>query len=412
MEQIRFIHTADLHLDSPFKGLNQLPAKILKRVQESTFVALQKLVDLAIDENIDFLLIAGDLYDGEDRSLRAQSRFKKEMERLQEHNIQVYIIHGNHDHLSGKWAKLQWPDNVHFFGENVEGIPFRKNGEIIAYIYGFSYPKQAVYEQMITQYEKHKEDVYHIGLLHGQIEGNQDHDPYAPFSLKDLIDKGFDYWALGHIHKYQQLYDEPLVIYPGNIQGRHIKETGEKGCVLIQLDQDSAKSTFHCTSDIIWNEVLLSIDGVTTVQQLISKCEDVIESYRNNGQGVFLRLIFEGSGPLHSYLMDQERLQELLLTVTDEEENEQDFVWIISHRVHTTASWNRQNLREEEHLVGDIVRLVDEKEEEFVQGAISELYSHHRTRRYLEQLSEEDYQAILREAEALLLTDLLRERVE
>ncbi|MGN7300517.1 metallophosphoesterase family protein [Ferdinandcohnia sp. SAFN-114] len=180
MDALTFLHIADLHLDSPFSGLTNLPTKVFKRVQESTFTSLSRLINIAIEQKVDFIIIAGDLFDGEDRSLRAQSRFRKEMERLREHGIEAFVTHGNHDHLSGNWPHFEWPSNVHVFqNENVEVIPYLKNGETVANIYGFSYAKKAVLENKTKFYEKKDGATYHIGILHGSKEGESSHSRYG-----------------------------------------------------------------------------------------------------------------------------------------------------------------------------------------------------------------------------------------
>ncbi len=175
------------------------------------------------------MILAGDLFDEEDRSVRAQTRLRKEMMRLNEYNIQVYIIHGNHDHLNGSWIHLEMPENVHIFGEKVEWKTF-SNGNVKVQLYGFSYPARHVTESMLTHYVKQDGADFDIGILHGHGEGISEHGVYAPFHVKELVAKKFDYWALGHIHKREFLYEQPYVVYPGNTQGRNKKEKGNKGC--------------------------------------------------------------------------------------------------------------------------------------------------------------------------------------
>lgn len=154
MSQLQFIHTADLHLDSPFIGLQYLPKTILNRIQESTFASFIKIVDNAISLKVDFVLIAGDLYDGEDRSIKAQARLRKQMIRLEQAGIEVFILHGNHDHLGGNWTTIDMPSNVHVFSSSVEMKSFiTKKGQRV-HIYGFSYPERHVTEKRINEYKK------------------------------------------------------------------------------------------------------------------------------------------------------------------------------------------------------------------------------------------------------------------
>ena len=252
MSGVKFIHAADLHLDSPFSGLKDMPSSILKELRESPFKAFQTIINEAITRQVDFIVLSGDLFDGENRSLRTQVRFRTEMEKLQQHQIPAYIIHGNHDHLSGSWITVGLPDNVHVFSGQTEMKRFEKIDGTTVHLYGFSYPRRQVRERMIETYIKAEGADYHIGLLHGNLEGNSEHSPYAPFSLKELAAKDFDYWALGHIHKHQVVSEDPLVIYPGNIQGRNRKESGVKGCMLIEFDGDMKRHSFIETSEVIW----------------------------------------------------------------------------------------------------------------------------------------------------------------
>ncbi|GAE46065.1 metallophosphoesterase family protein [Mesobacillus boroniphilus] len=241
MKQVKFLHTADLHLDSPMVGLRHLPKVIFHRLQESTFTALKNITDAAIKHEVDFVVIAGDLYDAEDRSIRAQAVLRNEMVRLADKGIKVYGIHGNHDHLGAKSVMIDFPDNVHFFSDQVAKADFTKHDGTLVHLYGFSYPERHVMERWIEKYEKIDGADFHVGLLHGHFEGVSDHGKYASFRLSELIEKDYDYWALGHIHKREFLSQQPYVVYPGNPQGRNRKELGEKGAYIVKLTEAGAE---------------------------------------------------------------------------------------------------------------------------------------------------------------------------
>ncbi len=223
--QISFIHAADLHLDSPFQGLKQTPEHIFSEIRESTFAALNRLVQAAIDKQVDFLLLAGDLFDNEKQSLKAQVRLRRAFETLAHHNINVYLSYGNHDFTGGSEHPVTYPDNVFIFpDERINHFTYEKKGQKLANIYGFSYEKRAVHENKAVQFQvKGRHIPYHIAMLHGSLHSNTDHDVYAPFHISDLTEKAFDYWALGHIHQRQILKEDPYIIYPGNLQGRSRK---------------------------------------------------------------------------------------------------------------------------------------------------------------------------------------------
>lgn len=404
---LKFLHCADLHLDSPFKGLYHLPTSIFKRIQNSTFQAFKKVVQTAIQEEVDFVIIAGDLYDGQDRSLRAQTRLRRELERLSEKNIPVYIVHGNHDHLEGKWVDLHWPESVHFFsGGQVESIAYEKDGKRLAMIHGFSYEKRAVMENRVHLYPDGTDECYHIGILHGNAEGRSGHDPYAPFQVEELIGKNYDYWALGHIHKRIELHHDPPIIYPGNIQGRHPKETGKKGCYVIQLNGKQATAVFHETQDIIWHEEKINIASFSNLSELVEKSLQIKEGLREYGKGVLVKLILEGDSDFHHELNGQ-FLDEMLEMIQEGEEEHSSFVYPYQIIVKTMPKWDREKLVNETHFVGGLLRNIDSYEE--MDQAVSELFLHKKARRYLEAFTSEEKKELMKEAESLLLMSLLKE---
>ena len=284
MEKIRFIHCADLHLDSPFAGLKHLPAELFERIQNSTFAAFEKLVKTAIQRQVDFIVISGDLFDEEDRSIRAQAKLMNQFNLLGEKGIPVYVIHGNHDHLGGFRLKLDMPANVHIFNEATEVKELVTKSGALVKLAGFSYGNRHIRERRISEYPKQIKADYVIGMLHGS-EGSihSSHESYAPFSINELKEKQYHYWALGHIHKRQVLHQEPPIVYPGNIQGRHRKETGEKGCYLVELSQHGAVLEFIPTQDIIWGKVMLTLEGIERFGEIFELIERAAEEYEVNG---------------------------------------------------------------------------------------------------------------------------------
>nr|WP_309098939.1 DNA repair exonuclease [Fredinandcohnia onubensis] len=404
MDALTFLHIADLHLDSPFSGLTNLPSKVFKRVQDSTFTSLARLINIAIEQKVDFIIIAGDLFDGEDRSLRAQSRFRKEMERLQDHDIEAFIVHGNHDHLGGNWPHFEWPSNVHVFqNENVEVIPYKKDGETVANIYGFSYAKKAVLENKTQFYEKKDGATYHIGILHGSKEGESSHSSYAPFLLSDLQQKGFDYWALGHIHTREILSEDPPIIYPGNIQGRHKKETGEKGGYLIKLSKAKTEYTFFPTSDLIWENTTIDISELTSFDQLVDRSLSHLDSLRKETQGLFATIEYIGNGPLHAQLQENAIKADLLSLLNDEIE-EKNFVYVVGLKQNFQIEINRQKLKQDSHFIGDLLENM-ETYQDFEQ-ALLPLRNNQSFRRHIETFTSEELQEILHDAENLILREL------
>jgi DNA repair protein SbcD/Mre11 len=407
MSKLSFIHTADLHLDSPFKGMEHLPKSLFKKIKESTFASFTAIIDIAIKENVDFILVVGDIFDGENRSLMAQNRFRKELERLQAYNIQVYVSHGNHDHLGGNWIEITWPANVHIFqDDNVTYKPFVKNGVTLANIYGFSYPKRAVQENKTRQYAMSGNAKYHIGMLHGNVDGNTDHDSYAPFKVEELVSKNFSYWALGHIHKRQVLCESPPILYPGNIQGRHKKELGEKGCYLVELEEGKVDKTFIPTAPIIWEEIEIAINDIDSYDDLCLISRQKINERRNSTNGKLIQLRFVGKGKMHSILQDKNILDEIMANLNDREDDRENFLWVASMKEATSEQWDRDALRNKQHFTGEVLKMIDAKEG--FEEAVSSLFNHRSAMKYLDEIDDEKQKDLYEKAESLLLMQLLR----
>ncbi|MCM3626553.1 DNA repair exonuclease [Paenibacillus glycanilyticus] len=354
----RFIHAADLHLDSPFRGMSKVPDALKERLMASTFSALRRLTETAIREQVDFIVISGDLYDEADRSLKAQLILMKEWERLQQHGIAVFVIHGNHDPLNGARAELKLPSNVTQFGAS--GMEYRpaycRNGELAAFVYGMSYGKRHVTDNLAAGYSPVEGAPFHIAMLHGNVNGDQAHDPYAPCSLEELVGKGFDYWALGHIHTRKVLHEYPHVVYSGNIQGRNPRETGPKGCYVVEVSSSRAvQLTFVPLDEIRWLEARVSIAGLNTEQELLQRLEEQAELLASEGEGrtVMLRLLLDGQGPLHPKLTETltirallEQLQQLPLEA-----------WVYALEGNTKAQLELSELQDEDSFAGELFRL-------------------------------------------------------
>lgn len=400
MKTVRFIHAADLHLDSPMTGFSHLPEKIFRKIQESTFASLANIVDTAIAEMVDFVILAGDIFDAEDRSIRAQVRFKKEMERLHASHIPVYIVHGNHDHMEGKWTHLPLPDNVFIFGHEVECKAFKGENGTEVHLYGFSYPSRHVYERMIQHYRRKGEADFHIGILHGNLDGKNDHGSYAPFTLPELAACNFDYWALGHIHKRTILQEDPPIIYPGNIQGRHRKEFGEKGCYFIELTEAKASCRFIETAEVLWEESVLPVSGAASFHDVYLLCAAFIEKKRERGKNLFLSLILE------DFLLTETdfnaiRNGDLLEMLQEEEQDEDTFIWIPEIMMNETQEYVKEQLAAESDFFSDLFQ--ESEDDDLIAEALAQLYMHPSARKYLQPLTEEELESVKKEAEQLLV---------
>lgn len=428
MNGFRFIHAADLHLDSPFRGMSHLPDAIRHRVRESTFLAFQNIVSLAIREKVDFLLIAGDVFDLADRSLRAQIRFRSMLEPLAERRIPVYVIHGNHDPLDGQRASLSWPENVTFFKEEVEVLPVLRveksvtgttiSEKLLAHMHGYSYPTAKVFDNLVPHYKRRLDAPYAIGLLHTNVDGDANHDNYAPSSKRELIASGLDYWALGHVHTRQTIHENPYIVYPGNIQGRSIRETGPRGCYLVDVSNEGlTRLTFHAVDTLRWHQEDVSIQGLMTEQELLEKVERSFDAIRQSSseRPHIVRLTLSGRGAVHRALLQDHTLRDLTAFWRDNESLRNDFVWLESLHIKTGREIDRDRLLEEENLLGDLLRYaraigIDEKLlSDLDKEALAPLWKHGRASKYLEPYTPDELRQWLREAEEIAIDRLLEE---
>ncbi|MCK8606649.1 metallophosphoesterase family protein [Apilactobacillus ozensis] len=258
---MKFIHTADLHLESPFRGIlgDNFPSNLKKMILNSTFNAFTNLVNDAISKKVDFILIVGDIFDIENPTPKAKLFLQEKFQQLNEANISVFMSYGNHDYHANDLGI--YPKNVYVFPEQVTNKIINIDNKTIG-ICGFSYTNKWISEKKINEYPIKKNIDYQIGTFHGE-QGNESN--YASFMIDDLLAKHYDYWALGHIHKRQQLNVEPPVWYSGNIQGRHKNENGDKGYLLVDTDNDS-KANFISTSVIDWNSMDLKVDDLSELQ--------------------------------------------------------------------------------------------------------------------------------------------------
>ncbi|ENI8396787.1 exonuclease SbcCD subunit D [Listeria monocytogenes] len=395
MKEIQFLHMADLHLDSPFIGLSTLPQPLFSAIQESTFQSLERITTVAIKEAVDFVLIAGDIYDSEDQSVRAQARFAKEMKRLEAANIPVFMIHGNHDFIEKHKEKLALPSNVHVFSEQVEVMSHKTATGVSVNIYGFSYNERHIRSSRVGEYKIQGDADFHIALLHGsEVSSSEEHDVYAPFRVQEISKKGFDYWALGHIHKRQLLAESPSIYYPGNIQGRNRKESGEKGASIITLSEASTTIDFIGTSPIIWEEAVITLPENSEINAFYRETTKLLESYQGRSHSYFLHIIVKMENKQKFDTNDWLQMLQEEVEITDN-----TFVWI--HKL-TTEITNQSNSQTwyESHLAGEEIKHSFEtlQDESAFYQAVEALYLESGVSRYLDDLSEIDRERLLHDA--------------
>ncbi|WP_240376427.1 metallophosphoesterase family protein [Bacillus piscicola] len=357
MDSLRFIHAADLHLGSSFPLAAGAAPLLKEHFAASIQTAVENLVKDAISLDVDFIILAGDLFDGENRGLKNQLFLKRKLELLSTYNIPVYVIFGNHDPVEYDYAPAGWPDHVHIFGTVPETKVFWKSGKPAAHLYGCSYETRAVRANLAQDYKKVSGAPFHIGILHGQEQRNTDHhDAYAPFLIKDLKEKEMDYWALGHIHRGQALAQN--IYYPGNIQGRHRKETGKKGYLLVSMTKEKQVHTvFRQAAPITLEKMEVSITEIDSFDKLTDKLLEQIETYSNSRSlGLAVELILSGEGVLSSHLSDETEREEWREALNEIGAAEQPFFYIHTVQNHTSE----ENEQKEQHLfLEDVDRAAD-----------------------------------------------------
>jgi len=290
---IRFIHAADLHLDTPFKGLEQTSKEMAAQLRQAPYESFANIIDIALEKAVDFVLLAGDLYNTQRVNIKAQSQFIEELERLNQADIPVFLIRGNHDYLTEETAQfsLPLPENVYTYTSDVSThVIETKNRQRVA-VSGFSYDSQWIFDRKIKKYPTKQKDVdMHIGLLHGSAEGvDSEEGNYAPFTIGELRHKNYDYWALGHIHLRQQVAEHPLAHYPGSIQGLHKNETGDKGCLYVEWDLRESKVEFMPTAPVIWDKMELDISKTVNLSDLLDRIRESVQA-KNYQRSVLLNL--------------------------------------------------------------------------------------------------------------------------
>ncbi len=402
VKNITFIHAADLHLGGMFSGFRHLPDTLYEKLRTSSYEALRNLIQTAITEKVDFVILAGDIYDVDDRSLKAQIQFQKAMEQLNKEGIPVYLIHGNHDFLEGKYFNLSLPPNVHVFGREVEVMEHVKKDGTSAMLYGFSYGKRHIKERMIEGYIKQPSGDFHIGLLHGNLDGEMAHGNYAPFTKMELMQKGFDYWALGHIHKRMLVLKEPYAVYPGCLQGRNRKETGEKGFYLVQLSESDTRLDFRPASVLDWQTETIEASGLE-MSELIQRINDFKEHFRQADKDILLELILDASKAKKEDWLYAD--MEEWLEAVQEGEEETPMVWIHSMKLIPPA-WMEEGADESQSFLAELLDVSSDIGREEFEELTASLLTHSAARKYLKGWDQSSQEEIIQEANLELMKRL------
>lgn len=367
-ESFSFLHAADLHLDTPFRGIGSISAEVGKALQDASLNAWDRLVEAAIESGVAFVLIAGDLYDGAERGLRAQLRVLAGLRRLSDARIDVIIVHGNHDPLNGWSAITEWPPTtVICANDDVTTHVVKRGGSPLATIHGISYAQQRTEENLALRFPPKEDQSFHVGILHTAVDSGDQHGSYAPCSLDDLRRAGYDYWALGHLHAHRVLSKDPYVVYSGSLQGRSTKtsELGTKGAVLVSVAGDEVTRVEHLALDCV-RFVAVSPDvGNTTslvdLQQLLAELgQATLDEHRPCS--VVLHATLCGQSLIHAELGRADARKDLLLNLREGADTAAPFLWWSALEERTSGVIDRESIRAQDGFAGALVRHVDELE--------------------------------------------------
>jgi DNA repair exonuclease SbcCD nuclease subunit len=359
---VRFIHAADLHLDAPFGGVDATDARVRDALGASTYKALEAIVDACLEYAVDFLVVAGDVYNHRERGVRSQLAFARAASRLNDADIPVYVVHGNHDPASGWSAGIALPENVQVFGaDGVERLTFERAGEVACALYGRSFRTAAEHENFAREYARDDSDPIAIGVLHGNVGGRPEYDDYAPCSLADLRAARMDYWALGHIHKPEVISEDPYAVYAGCPQGLDPTQSGPRGCWLVTAGPGTAAAEFLPVASIVWDFAQVDVSEVASLDDVRAALLSAVDSARDGGDTtpVVLRADLLGRTEAHGALSSPGALDALVEDVRSEALLSEQWVWLDRVRDRTGQVLDLNALRATEDFGGDVVRLAD-----------------------------------------------------
>ena len=319
-----FVHTADIHLDSPLKSLALRDPDLAEMVAGASRRTLTRIIDLCLAEQVQALLIAGDLYDGAQTSMKTAGFLARQLERLDAAGIETFIIRGNHDAASRITRELLLPGSVHVFTGRA-GVEEREwNGQPVA-IHGISFARPHAPDSLLDRFGAPQPGAFNIGMLHTSLGGSPGHDPYAPCTLAELQATGFDYWALGHIHKRAVHEGQTTVVMPGIPQGRDMGESGEKSVTLVRVDGDEVTVEARALAVARFDRLEVGCDGLTDWADMVQALKAALRAIDPGEVQRIVRPVLTGATPL-TWRATRDR--DLLLAEAQSEAEGADGLWI------------------------------------------------------------------------------------
>jgi DNA repair protein SbcD/Mre11 len=401
-----FIHAADLHLGAASAGVKTgAPSSVREALDASTYRSFEALIDLAIDEAVDFVLFAGDQYHEEDRNLPARLAFQKGIGRLHGAGIRSFVIHGNHDPLGDRQG-LALPDSCHTFGVKPEApVLVERDGTPIASVFGLSYRSAKTTSNLVRErYPSAPDgDLLTIAMLHGNAEGEKEHANYAPFSADDLREKGYGYWALGHVHTHRFVVrDEFIAAYPGALQGSSPREVGPKGCLLVRAEGSRVTEIEHRPLDVLrWTTEAVSVDGAETDDTVLDVLRTHVEaiSRRADGRPTIARLRLVGTTDLDQALRGSD-LAAMRDEVREHGLAQSPWIWVEWLRAETSPAldWEAIRAQGDSSVQGFALTVAEAADDELLvqaRQALRDLYGNAQMKGVLPDLDDDELRAML-----------------
>jgi DNA repair exonuclease SbcCD nuclease subunit len=354
----KFIHAADIHLDSPLRGLSRYESAPVDAIRDACRRAFKNLVDLAIEEKAAFVLLAGDLYDGDWKDYSTGIFFSRQMGRLHQHGIRVFAVAGNHDAANRMTKSLDTPASMKMFSAGkVETI---KLEDCSVAIHGRSFKTRHEDENLAAGFCQGLKGMFNIGLLHTSLDGREGHATYAPCTLDDLCSKNYQYWALGHVHKQEIVSRDPFVVFPGCIQGRHIRENGPKGCVKVTVEEDTVTQMEPVSLDVLrWALTDIDLTDMEDPRDVLETVREAIEQERAQAEDrpLAMRIRLTGATNLSDHLAAfPEKLEQQIKALGAETAG--DDIWIERVENRTHEKYDLETVLAEDTFPGQLLRAI------------------------------------------------------